>query len=233
MINLEFCNMFKKLKSLFIVETDDSDDKEKKVNQEEMPAEAEDSSVDQPTSETLSEENTPAPSGKPQTKFVDFLLKALEKNNQEGLDYLEFKNSLKSLVDVLDSEDQMYKSAFAMGSSMGLTKEKLLSSIQFYLEILKQEKEKFDTKYQHKSKEIVSESKTQYLALQSGLKTKQEQLEILKKEIAAAEHKMDKLKTDVQQSRSRLDQTKASFDASYEALANQIKEDYQDIQKYI
>src|SRR5687767_2637314 len=122
--------MFKKLKSLFVIE-------EGEPAQEAKGAE---------TTETHRKENIPqrtAPvsqtgqtTGHVQNKFLEVLFGALESNNQEGFDYLEFKDFLKSLANVPMEDSIRFKSAFATAQTMGATKEKILSSARAYMDVL-------------------------------------------------------------------------------------------------
>ena len=61
-------------------------------------------------------------------KSLNFLVKALEKNNLPGFDYIEFKQSLGSLLSMDMLEETAFKSVFATATSVGLTKDKLLIS---------------------------------------------------------------------------------------------------------
>ena len=57
------------------------------------------------------------------SKSVDFLAKALDKNNIPGFDYLEFKQSLTALKKMGMDAETSIKSAYATASTVGLTKE--------------------------------------------------------------------------------------------------------------
>jgi hypothetical protein len=78
-------------------------------------------------------------SGKVSDKFYDILFGAMEANNQEGFDYLEYKKSLQTLSKMPMDEQTRYASAFAAAQAMGITASKLNESAQFYLNILKSE----------------------------------------------------------------------------------------------
>ncbi|MEL6868102.1 MAG: hypothetical protein AAFP19_27010 [Bacteroidota bacterium] len=81
-------------------------------------------------------------------KSVEFLTKALEKNNLPGFDYIEFKQSLGALSEMAMDESTAFKSAFATASTMGLTKAKLLETAQHYLKIIMREKTQFEAAMQ-------------------------------------------------------------------------------------
>ena len=77
-------------------------------------------------------------------KSINFLSSAIEKNSLKGFDYIEFKKSLKAMQDMNLDSTTAIKSAFATASTMGLTKERLLHSIQHYKNVLSKEKSQFD-----------------------------------------------------------------------------------------
>jgi len=78
------------------------------------------------------------------TKSMDFLVQALYKNNLPEFDYLEFKQSMMALINMPMEQTLAMKSAYTTGNTVGLTKENLLKSADFYKNILQQEKIQFD-----------------------------------------------------------------------------------------
>ena len=85
----------KDFKSLFIVPEDESVKAEPKASATKPSADGK-MPANQPK-EVISD--TPSP-GKINDKFLNVLFSAIEKNNQEGFDYLEFRNSLQSLKEM-------------------------------------------------------------------------------------------------------------------------------------
>ncbi|HNG89366.1 MAG TPA: hypothetical protein PK858_04155, partial [Saprospiraceae bacterium] len=73
-------------------------------------------------------------------RSLDFLTKALEKNNLPGFDYFEFKRAVATLLEMKIDEDTAFKSAFATAATVGLTKEKLLDTAGYYRNLLDKEK---------------------------------------------------------------------------------------------
>ncbi len=76
-------------------------------------------------------------------RIFDSLEKALEENNQQGFDFLEFKNSLKTLAGIIPDEATRYKSAYATAATMGVTVDRLLESAAFYQSVLEKERDNF------------------------------------------------------------------------------------------
>src|SRR5688500_17301511 len=130
--------MFKKLKSLFVIEEGDvvPEGKSQTLSSEGPKKQA--SPATRPV--FTSDKNL---TGHVQNKFLEVLFGALESNNQEGFDYLEFKDFLRSLANVPMDDATRFKSAFATAQTMGATKEKILSTARVYMDVLSKEEIKF------------------------------------------------------------------------------------------
>ncbi|MEE9437807.1 MAG: hypothetical protein V3V14_02325, partial [Saprospiraceae bacterium] len=138
-------SMFSKLKNIFVLEDENDTKKAVKVSQEKTKEEVKKNTYSPPdiTISTDSSKVSPPPSGKPNSKFINILLKAVEEGNLDGFDYIEYKTSLQSLSKMEMDEETKFKSALAMAKTMGATKEKLISSSNHYINILKSERTKF------------------------------------------------------------------------------------------
>ena len=75
--------------------------------------------------------------GKVNDKFTEVLFSAMERDNQEGFDYLEFKQSLRSLEKMPMDEATRYQSALAMAKTLGANPVLLQQSAAHYLNVLK------------------------------------------------------------------------------------------------
>ncbi|MEL6865981.1 MAG: hypothetical protein AAFP19_16260, partial [Bacteroidota bacterium] len=84
--------MFKNLKSLFIEEDETAQDNAPAVQKDTSSA-----SPKQPNPSPISSDVPKARAGKVNNKFMQILLEAMEKNNLDGFDYLEFKQALQNL----------------------------------------------------------------------------------------------------------------------------------------
>ena len=139
-------SMLKNLKSIFIIEeeADKASPKKTAVNKKGIsPPKA------RPAKKASSSPVTSAPTagerpGKVTAKFSDILLNALEKANQPGFDYLEFKKALQNLKKLNMDEATRYQSAYAAAQSMGITPQKLIESADHYLKVLAKEDQNFN-----------------------------------------------------------------------------------------
>jgi len=217
----------KKLKSLFIEEEQEKAEEKPKVKQPEKPS----------ASNTAPSQN---PAFKPanitaetDSKIVDALLGAVEKANLEGFDYLEYKKSLQSMKKMSMSEEMMYQSAFATASTMGVTLDKLVETAQYYLKIMDKEMHAFGETVARQNNQMVVQRKEQNLLIEDNLKQKENQIEMLQKEIVALKEKQTKLKGEIDQASTKIEQTKANFEKSFLNLKEQFESDIVKMNKYL
>lgn len=217
--------MFKNLKSLFVVE----EEQPTKVTQKEAGP------TDQPES-VVTREAAPTGSvseGKVDEKFLEVLFKAMENNNAEGFDYLEFKQSLQSLQKMPMDEATRYQSAYAMAETMGATPQGLLQTAAHYLKILETEEQKFEKAVDNQRDQQINHRLEQHQGLQKTIQAKQQQIEQLKAEIEGLQAQADELMGTVEAAKVKVESTKNDFIASYEALVAQIKSDIEKMQQYL
>lgn len=227
---LQNSDMFKKIKSIFVVEEQGgaiaNDTKDQQSVKEPTPV-TQNSNVSSPQ---VARPTTPTDT-RPDAKFTDLLLKAIESNNMEGFDYLEFKNSLKSIEAVIPDEGMRYKSAYEMAKTMGLTKDKLLQSANHYINILTTEDKKFkDALANQKAKQIQGRA-DQLASVEKAIVDKQKMIESLTKEIEGAKSQLDAVRNEINDAVVKIDTTNQQFVASYNLVYGQIAEDIQKINK--
>ena len=147
----------------------------------------------------------------------------------DGFDYLEYKNSLKSIEQVIPDEGMRYKSAFEMAKTMGLTKEKLIQSASHYQNILVSEEKKFkDAVENQKSKQIQGRT-DQIQSFEKSISEKQQLIEKLLKEIEVAKTQLDTFRKEINDAVVKIDTTNQQFVASYNLVQGQIIQDIEKI----
>ena len=230
--------MLKNLKKWFIVDDEEFKEKmkEEKDDSKIVPQRKTTSSVTKPTKSTTSGAKTSpstTSSGQVSGKFTNILLQAMEANNLDGFDYLEYKQSLHNLAKMPMDEATRYKSAFAAASTMGATPDKLIKTAHFYIDILKKEQDKFAQALAHqKSKQIGD--KSQLIEQHENLiKEKTRQIEQLKKEIDQHRAKSEEMKKSISQATVKVETTKNNFVASYNLVLSQIQKDIENMKKYL
>lgn len=222
----ENSDMFKKIKSIFVVE-----DPNAATVSNDLPnnVESKPNDVSATSANNNLESTVTSSSGAPDQKFTDLLLKAIESNNLNGFDYLEFKNSLKSLEKVIPDEGMRYKSAFEMAKTMGLSKENLIQSAEKYLGILKTEDNKFKEALQNQKTKQVQGRTDQLAQIEKAILDKQSMIDKLNKEIEDDKAQFASVKNEINEAASKIDLTNQQFVASYNLVFNQINHDIQKI----
>ncbi len=234
--------MFKKLKSLFVIE-DENAAKSAPAEKAAAPKSSTSKNTAAPSSPKPSPSNpvgstprsAPAtpPKGKPDEKFINRLLGALEEHNIEGFDYLEYKQSLQNLGNVDMDESTKFKSALAMAKTMGATSTKLISSANHYLKVLGKEESKFLEAFKNQQTKQVSTRNAEIKKLEEGIAQRKAQIEKLKKEIASGEKALDQRKNNINQAQAKVQATKDSFYHAYHIVSQQIAADLEKMKKYL
>ncbi len=217
----------KNFKSLFIV--DDEEFARKASGAENEP---------QPESKSTKAE-VPAPdpgnidSSRISDKFMSILFSALEGQNLPGIDYLEYKQSLKSLAKMPMEEAVRYQSAFAMAQAMGAVPQKLIESANHYVEVLKGENAKFNQSLVNQKKEQITDRETTIQKLQASVAEKEELIKKLSTEIEKSKADMQQIQKDITDATGKLKDTSDAFIATYNTVVSQILQDVENMKKYL
>ncbi|MBK8623619.1 MAG: hypothetical protein IPN79_18155 [Saprospiraceae bacterium] len=227
-------SMIKKLKSLFIEEDPNAvPTPEQQVGsavktENTTQAETHYTSIPDPVISSVSDGKTGI-----DPKFIDILMRAIEATNKEGFDYLEFKNSLQSLSKLDMDEATRYKSSFIMGKTMGLTKEKLIDSVQHYITTINQEEARFKEALQKQKALQVGGKEEQLKASEADIAKKKQQIAQMQAEIEKQTLQLEKIRGEISEAIIKIDTTNAQFVAAHKLISNQMLEDVQKIKTYV
>ena len=223
--------MLGKLKSFFILE--DEEESKKAVAKAEKEEEKKGTPKVSADDITINIDTSNVPkSGKPDPKFVDILLKAVEKSNKGGFDYLEYKSSLQSLSGMDMDEKTRYKSSLAMAQTMGATAENLIESAKYYLSTLESEKGKFQDALKSQKAKNVTGKEADINAIEKGIAQKRKKIAELQKEIEADLKKMDEMKAGINKAAAKVQKTSDNFHYAYNMVTGQILTDIEKLQQY-
>ena len=232
--------MFKTIKSLFIIEDEaatrsssNAKQEEKSSPTNEKPPSAAIKREDSKPATTVSPAATVSPEGKVTSKFMDILFGAMEKNNIDGFDYLEFKKSLQSLAKMPMDEQTRFQSAFAMAQSMGVTPQSLVDTANHYLKVLQQEEQKFEQALAKQKNHQIGNKEQQIKQLESVIQQKAAQIKKLTTEIEQHQKQSTNLKNEIANKAIKIENTKNNFIASYDALVAQIQQDINNMKNYL
>jgi hypothetical protein len=221
--------MFDKLKSIFIVEDENSKNTgaksvEKAAESKEQIGEPDLSSPKRTASSST---------GKISSKFTEVLFKAMHDNDLDGFDYLEFKQSLKSLEKMPMDEQTRFKSAFAMAQTMGATPDHLVKTANHYIRVLLQEEEKFGLALANQRTRQIGDKENQIKQLESVIKEKTDQIAKLKADIEKHTKDVKAMKGEISNAAVKVENTKNDFRASFNNLVNQINKDIESMKNYL
>lgn len=223
-------SVFKNLKSLFVIEEEGpskQSSKKKGVKAKAKPQEIK-------SKPTTTPSGAVKPSaGKVTQKFMDILLKAMEGNNLQGFDYLEFKQSLQSLKKMPMDEATRFQSAYAMAQTMGATPQHLIQTANHYLDVLQKEEKKFEEALAGQKLKQIGSKEQEIKQLDEFVKAKTVEIQKLTKEIESHQKRANQLRQQIANSSVKVENTKNDFIASYNALVGQIAKDVESMKNYL
>jgi hypothetical protein len=219
--------MFKKFKSLFVIEEGATSPYSKPNTESREKSESE------TTERAFTVTSTNAGPGQVQDKFLDVLFGALSSSNQEGFDYMEYKDFLKSLANVPMDDSTRYKSAFATAQTMGATKDKILSSARHYVSVLATEQTKFQEALEGQKNRNLHGKQDEIKKLEQTIQHKEKEIEKLKADLDAHRQQIATLEQEIGVASDKLGQTANDFDATYKALLAQIEADVKNIETHL
>ena len=220
--------MFKNLKSLFIEEEEGSS--KKPVSKQNRAAK---NTPTAPASKATVSESKAGRPGQVTKKFMEILLKAMEAGNLDGFDYLEYKQSLKSLEKMPMDEATRYQSAFAMAQTMGATPDKLIKTAQHYINLLSNEEKKFEDALANQTTKQIGSKRQKISKLEENVKAKAEKIKKLTQEIEADQKQAAAMKQEISSATQKVESTKNDFIASYNTLVGLINRDVENMSKYL
>jgi hypothetical protein len=142
----------------------------------------------------------------------------------QGTDYKEF---VDSKVDIDDIQDEVlrYKTAFNVLKSTGLTKEKLLSTGQEYLNLIGRDLNAFQSAH---SQQYQKEVKQKEITIQK----KAEELQALTQRLNTLKAEINQITQDINLTKDKLNTTKNSFLLAGENKQKEIQTELQKIAQY-
>ncbi len=174
---------------------------------------------------TISSSTGSADASEYKKHFEDLIEEANAKNPLfAGTDFKEFIES-KTDVEAISDEETKYKTAFNVLKRTGLTKEKLISTGQEYINIINNDIKAFDNAFAQKYKLDV-EQKEQLL------QQKAQELQVLNEKISALNQEMKQLSQEVTQGKEKLNSNKNLFISAGEGKKKEIETELQKIKQY-
>jgi hypothetical protein len=213
--------MLKNLKSLFV-----TTEAEQTVTKSKTPNASENKAPDTQSGNSLASKPV-------DNTILDKLLLALENNNQAGFDYLEYRRSLKSLAALPMDEPVKFQSAYATASTMGVTLEKLLSSIEFYKKVLRNEEDTFRKASKEQYVVNVENKLKEKEKINIVIKEKSGKIQKLTEEIRVHQSELEEMGKLIETGDAKIRETTGNFDQALQVLISQMELDAEKLKKYI
>ncbi len=166
-------------------------------------------------------------------KSVDFLTKALERSNQPGFDYLEYKQSLSALAQMNMDEATAFKSAFATAATMGLTKEKLLQTAEYYKSVLNTEKQEFDKALQKQVQDRIHSKQEEVKKLQKQIEEHRAKIKEMEAQVVKSQSIIDRADEDMRAAKEKIETTRELFETTLKGILGDIEKDMGNINQYL
>lgn len=158
-------------------------------------------------------------------KIVNKLLTAIVNGASSDFDYLKFKHSYLSLIQMGMDASMAPQSAFVTAKTMGVTKASIIKSIEHYIRILSKEKDQFVSAVKNQISSNLDGPGSKMEELKNKLMANENKIVQLQKENEIIKQQIEKLAETQEGNRMKIQQTKEKFDQSYDAILNQMQED--------
>lgn len=158
-------------------------------------------------------------------KSRTFLLNAIKENNQSGFDYLEYKQALIRLEEMEMEPALAIQSAYTTATTVGLTREKLLDSAEFYLSVLNNEYKQFKKALEKQMEARVHSKEKQKSSLEKKRDNIRKKIRELEKEESEIVTKLEKMDADTEDARKKIEQTSDRFAETLNTITEKIQTD--------
>ena len=166
-------------------------------------------------------------------EMANMLMAAIEEANLPGFDYIEFRDAVNKMANTGMTESNKFLAIFTTANSMGLTRESLLSSIDHYVSVINEKREGF---MEHVSALMASEvdgRHEQAAKLDAEIAEAAEQIAELNKKIQESQHAKINLQNEANTEKMNIENTRASFEATFQMVLNKLESDRTSIMNYI
>jgi len=161
------------------------------------------------------------------------LAEALEAANQPGYDYFELAKSIEAQASIIPSESLRFQSSYAVVASMGVTPDKLISSAEYYLTVLKKKEDEFNRTLEQHMSEAVTSKENEAKKFDADMLAKSEQIKQLTSDINNMQQQKTAILNEVSSSRAQIEQIKNNFFATMKVFVDRINSDIGKIKSYL
>lgn len=166
-------------------------------------------------------------------KSTKLLLKAIKESNQDGFDYLEFLMSVQKLKEMQMDEVTAMKSAYATASAFGLSKQALVSSGHFYVNILRREYQAFKDALSRQIEKKIQAPEAKVVKMQKDHDDIDRQVDLLLKKKASLKEQIAKYKAQIELDKTSLSEREQKFNDSFNRIKETIESDLTNINDHL
>jgi hypothetical protein len=165
--------------------------------------------------------------------MVDFLTKAIEEANLQGFDYLEFKQAVGKMMNVPMTEQQRFMAVFATAQAMGVTIQSLTDSVDHYLTVIEKQRDGFMGSASHATQKEVDTRMAQVATNEKQIQEATQKINELTTFITQTQQENLKITQEANSEKMKIDNSIASFEATFNMMAGRLKEDKQKLVSYL
>lgn len=166
-------------------------------------------------------------------KVAEKLLSALKSAFLSEFDYLKFKKSYMSLLEMGMDEMTAMKSAFMTASTMGLTKEKLLDNTAYYKSVLNKEREQFASALKHQISSNIDSRTMDIKKLMDKKEENERKITELQNQREVIDNEIRKINQDIELHTERIHTTRDNFKNTFDHLFSVIEKDEETIKNIL
>jgi chromosome segregation ATPase len=167
------------------------------------------------------------------SRSLEFIAQAIERNNLPGFDYFEFKRAITQLATMNLDEATAHKSAFATAATLGITKEKLIETAGYYRSVVEKEKEHFAQALDNQTATKVAARQQEVSRLRDQIERHKIEIARLQDEIGGYLNQADAAEAASKQESEKLEKSKAAFEKAHQAVLLAIDRDLETMHKHL
>lgn len=172
-----------------------------------------------------------SPAGMIDPQMLEMLDSAIAEANQDGFDYFEFAEAMNNLPGL--PEPQRFKAVFTTAKAMGVTQEKLVSSVEYYQEVIAKEQLNFQQHVEAKTATEITARQDQKTQNEQAITEAQEQIIALNQKVAELQQENIQLDTEMSQETIKINNTSRAFEATFNKVNERLENDKSKIQSYL
>ena len=166
-------------------------------------------------------------------RSLEFITKAIEKNNLPGFDFFEFKRAIVTLQEMQIEEGTAHKSAFHTAATLGVTKEKLIETANYYKNVVEKEREAFANALEAQNENKIVKKQTDITRLRDQIDRHKAEITRLQDEIAKYLDEVEGQEATIHAESQKLATAKTAFEFTHKAVLLALDKDIENMNKYL